>query len=306
MLSKSQLEYILALHEHQNFVKAAAACFVTQPTLSIQLKKAEELLGKPLFDRDTTPLEMTNYGKKLLPSFRQVLDAYQLLNDEIAKLDGSYKASIKLGIIPTIADYLIPKLYSQWKKELEGVHLEIKELKTEQLITAIEERQIDIGILAGPLNTTSFETQILYHEAIYIYSPLTKSKNISLDELSQLKPWLLAHGNCLRTQMMNFCNLNQLASEDWNYEGGSLSILLHMVNQQGGYTLLPEHYIDLLQLEKTTIKQIKDQQPARQIIAIENYKNAKKPYLQQLKRQVQHIMNTHSPKVIQQMTILPY
>ena len=307
MLSKSQLEYILALHEYKNFVKASEACFVTQPTLSMQLKKAEVLLGNALFDRDKNPVEMTSYGKKLLPYFRQVLESYQLLSDEVARIKGTYKAEIRLGVIPTIADYLVPTFYNKWRSELAGVHLEIIELKSEDLIQALEERKIDLGILAGPILNSSSNAQILFNEAIKIYAPQVAASELTISELEHLKPWLLSQGNCLRTQMMNFCNLDsQQTTDDWSYEGGSLSILLQMVDQQGGYTLIPENYIALLKLPPTAIKSIKNHQPARQIIAIENNRNTKKNHLDQLKRIIQHEMNQKTSVDNTKMTLLPW
>lgn len=307
MLSKSQLEYILALHEYKNFVKASEACFVTQPTLSMQLKKVEVLLGNALFDRDKNPVEMTSYGKKLLPYFRQVLDSYQQLSDEVARIKGTYKAEIRIGIIPTIAEYLVPTLYNKWRNELVGVHLEIMELKSEDLIQALEERKIDLGILAGPILNPSSNAQILFNEAIKIYAPKVAASELSISELEHLKPWLLSQGNCLRTQMMNFCNLDtQQTTDDWSYEGGSLSILLQMVDQQGGYTLIPENYIALLKLPPTAIKSIKNHQPARQIIAIENTRNTKKNHLDQLKRIIQHEMNQKTSVEPSKVTLLPW
>lgn len=307
MLSKTQIEYIITLHEQQSFIKAAEICFVTQPTLSMQIKKAEEQLGKALFDRDHSPITLTSFGKQLLPYFRQIIDAYTILSDEIAKMDGSYKAEIKLGIIPTISDYLIPLFYQTWKKELKGVHLEIIELKSEDLIDALEDRKIDIGILAGPVVDSSINTQILYNEEIYVYSPNISSKTITIDSLANQKPWLLAQGNCLRTQMMNFCNLDSnQTDDDWNYSGGSLSILLQMVDQQGGYTLVPENYLTLLNLESNALKRFQNHNPARQIVAIENTRNAKKEYLSLLKRSIQHKMNKKPTKDVNKLNILPW
>lgn len=307
MLSKTQIEYIITLHEQQSFVKAAEICFVTQPTLSMQIKKTEEQLGKALFDRDHSPITLTSFGKQLLPYFRQIIEAYTILSDEIAKMDGSYKAEIKLGIIPTISDYLIPLFYQTWKKELKGVHLEIIELKSEDLIDALKDRKIDIGILAGPVVESSINTQILYNEEIYVYAPNISSITITIDSLANQKPWLLAQGNCLRSQMMNFCNVDSTKTDDdWNYSGGSLSILLQMVDQQGGYTLVPENYTNLLKLNSNALKRFQNHNPARQIIAIENPKNAKKEYLSLLKRSIQHKMNKKPTQDVNKLNILPW
>jgi LysR family hydrogen peroxide-inducible transcriptional activator len=164
-----------------------------------------------------------------------------------------------------------------------------------------------MGILAGPILSTTIQTQILYNETIAIYAPQVSTNTLTIEELENLKPWLLSQGNCLRTQMMNFCNLNSSQNDDdWSYAGGSLSILLQMVDQQGGYTLVPENYISLLNLNSKAIKPINGHQPARQIISIENHRNTKKQYLEVIKRTIQHEMNLNNDLANGNITLLPW
>ena len=288
MITFTQIQYVLALLEHKNFQRAADACFVTQPTLSMQIKKAEDEIGSQIFDRDYNPIQLTKFGERVIPYMRAIQDNVNELDVLIQKSKGLYKAEIRMGIIPTIADYLVPELYANWLEELGDVHLEIIELKSEQIIEHLEHRKIDIGIMAGPYEGNFLNEQILFNEEILIYVPSLSKDSVTEFELSQLKPWLLSEGNCLRTQMMNFCNLKEDAKKDWSYEGGSLSLLLRMVDQQGGYTLLPSCYTKLLDISKNKVKHLEGHKAARQIVAIHHKRSSKITVLNKLVSGIQH------------------
>jgi LysR family hydrogen peroxide-inducible transcriptional activator len=288
MITHTQIKYILSLHEHKNFQRAAESCFVTQPTLSMQIKKAEEILGHTVFDRDYSPVQLTDFGRTILPVLHSIQSAFDELEVEFKKSRGTYKAEIKIGIIPTVAEYLIPQMYAIWKSELLDVRLEIHELKSEHLIEELENRTIDFGILAGPYDKDTLSQQILFNEEILIYTPEETGEVISMERISELKPWLLSEGNCLRTQMINFCNLKEEAKYDWNYEGGSMGLLLRMVDQEGGYTLIPKNFIDLLKVERKHVKSIKGNTAARQIIGLFNKRTSKSQAIQTLIKSIQH------------------
>lgn len=288
MLSNAQIQYILALLEYKNFQKASNACYVTQPTLSMQVKKAEETLGHKIIDRDTNPISLTPFGEQIYPYLQQINDNYEALSTTLQKIEGTYKAEIRIGIIPTIAGYLVPELYAEWQKEIGNVRLEIKELKSEQIIEALESKSVDLGIMAGPVTDLKFKHQVLFNEEILIYAPKIKDSSISVEQLEHEKPWLLSQGNCLRTQMINFCNLSEVPKDEWSYEGGSLNILLKMVEQEGGYTLVPENFLKYLSLPKKDFKSIPNHIPVRQIVGLHMGRNSKKEYINQIMRTIQH------------------
>ncbi len=276
MISPTQLNYIFALLKHRNFQRAAEACHVTQPTLSMQLKKVEETIGYKIFDRDTLPITLTSEGERLLPVLIELQDRYEMLEIEVQKLRGNYKEEIRIGMLPTISNYLIPELYSKWKEELEEINLDIIELTTTEILEAMRERTIDAGILAGPLEEFSFAEHILYNEEVLVYAPYIKEKEIEKEDLDTEHPWLLGEGNCLRAQMIHFCNLSKTHKSGWNYEGGNLHLLTKMVKQEGGYTLIPDNYRSILNLEQKDIKQIKGHTPYRQIVGIHLKSNTKR------------------------------
>lgn len=289
MISEAQIKYILAVHREANFKRAAEQSFVTQPTLSMQIKKAEEILGAVIFNRDTYPVQLSAFGKEILPFLLEVENTYDSLTNFLLKKEGNFKEEIVLGIIPTVSNYLVPDLYNFWKEILPNINLKLKEFTSEKLVEAVKNKQIDAGIMAGPLGETNFISTLLYTEKIEVYAPQIKSKIIRKEELISLHPWLLSKGNCLRTQMVNFCEIKKNAANDWDYEGGNMQILINMAKNKGGYTLLPEYFVKVNQDLNKDIKQFEVKQPARSVIGFHLARNSKSANLNLLfKRIKQH------------------
>jgi len=305
MISPVQLSYIFALLKHKNFQRAADACHVTQPTLSMQLKKAEEALGYKIINRDTNPISLTDAGKKLYPTLSAIQMAYDELEVQVQKLKGTYKSEIRIGIIPTISNYLVPELYAKWQDQIGDVHLDISELTSPNLLAALKEKSIDFGIMAGPVDDASLDQQILYNEEVFIYAPTLKGKEINLEQLENERPWLLSEGNCLRTQMINFCKLDNAKKSEWNYEGGNLHLLTKMVEQEGGYTLIPSYYLPHLNLNFQHIKRITDHTPIRQIIGLHLKRNTKKEDIVKIMRIIQRSKNVGQKK-LENVELLPW
>ena len=287
MLSIQQMQYIVALSEEQQFQKASERCFVTQPNLSMQIKKAEEELGHLIFDRSNSPLKLTNFGTDLLPILREILsenEKIKLLKD---RKSNHFVEEIRIGIIPTIAHFLVPAMFGIWQKELENAKLSIEELKTTELIDALERKEIDLAILAGPHYDSRLRTIPLFNEEILIYCPTIHGLEISLEELQNLHPWLLSKGNCLRTQMIHFCKLNDGISDAWNYQGGNIELLTKMVDQNGGYTLVPENV--KLEGKSENLKHLTSSLgvPAREIIGLYPERSIKKENVERILREIQ-------------------
>ncbi|MFM6945673.1 MAG: LysR family transcriptional regulator [Flavobacteriales bacterium] len=283
------MNYIVILSEELQFQRASERCFVTQPTLSMQIKKAEDTLGYTIFDRDAQPLQLTPAGKRLLPIIREILAETEKIKYLSEQLKGNVKEEIRIGIIPTIATYLLPDLFSTWVRDFTNVRLKIKELKTTENIEALDRKELDLAIIAGPYHDPRLQTIPLYLEEICIYCPQLKTDTIHLEEIQKMHPWLLNQGNCLRTQMLHFCQLNaEQTIADWDYEGGNLPLLLEMVDQQGGYTLIPEHF-KLKTAQKTGIKKLAEPfaAPAREIIALTPNRSMKTENIKALIRSIQ-------------------
>lgn len=293
MISIQQMHYIIVLSEELQFQRASDRCYVTQPTLSMQIKKAEDVLGNLIFDRSFNPITLTTFGKDVVDVIREILienDRLKLLKN---RYQDNYKEEIRLGIIPTVAAYLIPTMFQVWKRNMGQVNLAIEEVTTELLLDKLEKNEIDIAIFAGPHAALKFRTIPLYTEEILIYCPNLKGKKVSIDLLQQHDPWLLSKGNCLRTQMIEFCQLtDNLPHGKWNYQGGNLKLLMEMVDKEGGYTLIPEN-LSISDKRKKSLVQIttKFGSPAREIIAVFSKRTLKIKGVERLIRDVQHEFN---------------
>ncbi|MBI1837225.1 MAG: LysR family transcriptional regulator [Flavobacteriia bacterium] len=294
------MNYILTLNDTRHFQRASELCFVTQPTLSMQIKKAEEDLGYLIFDRSTNPLALTNFGAELIPIIREITNDISKIEVLTQTMKGSFIEKIRLGIIPTIASFLVSDLFKIWKDLLPNAQVIIQELKTEDLLIALEKKELDLGILAGPVTENHLRTIPLFREEIKAYIPSYKGLEITTDELAENHPWLLSKGNCLRTQMVHFCGIQNETKESWNYEGGNLELLIRMVNENGGYTLIPREVERLLNMDATNSKRIissiNKEIPAREIIAVSPNKTSKWESIEKIIRSCQLRYNSENNK----------
>lgn len=292
-ITPQQINYIIELNNERNFQRASEKCFVTQPTLSMQIKKVEDLLGFTVFERSRVPVEPTKKGEQLIEILKDVQVEYSRINRLVQKMQGNQTELLHIAVIPTISAYLISDIFKTVRKELPHLQLSIHELKSEELIVAMEENRYDVGIMAGPHTSRRMRTIPLFQEEIKIYYPRGKNELVAPEEITDEQPWLLSKGNCLRTQMVNFCKLGTGDSDSqWNYEGGNMEILTKMVDLNGGYTLVPEYY----QLQTTSLKRMYDPNtkefPARQIIGIVPNKLSKKESVDALLKIIQLHYNT--------------
>jgi LysR family hydrogen peroxide-inducible transcriptional activator len=282
-LSQQQINYILSLLEHKNFGKAADACFVTQPTLSMQIKKAEDTLGYKIFDRNRNPIELTTFGQKLVPILFEMQVEYEKIYRLAKASEGKLVDEIKIGIIPTIASYLVPLLFENKHLFSNQFKWAIIELKSEEILEQLSHKKIDLGIMAGPVEQENLHITHLYNEEILMYTSDNKRDKIHISEIKDKQPWLLNGGNCLRTQMIHFCKLAESSESAWNYEGGNLEMLIKMVDMNDGYTLIPDFYHKKYKLNEEKIKHIyaDDQKrfPARNVIGLSSLKNSKNKHI---------------------------
>jgi LysR family hydrogen peroxide-inducible transcriptional activator len=294
MVSLVQIDYILALMEEKNFQRAAEKCFVTQPTLSIQLKKAEQILGGKLFDRDVNPLQGTPFLDKIIPYLLQIKQDVEQLDKQIKSDKYVVKETIRIGIIPTVAHYLIPAIYGFLLDEFSEYEFILEEIKTNDLLESLQMRKLDLAILAEPFDVQQFQLQKLYVEEIFFYMKTPRKLN-SINDLKEDKAWLLSEGNCLRTQLINFCELSKNTSNSWNYEGGSIDVLIKMVDLYGGYTAFPSNY-SKKNIDADKLSQIKEVAPARSIVACFNKRNSKQAVFKKLFYFLQEKYKTNEPK----------
>ncbi len=239
-----QLEYVIAVDTHKSFTKASEHCFVTQPTLSMQIKKLEEELGVLLFDRNSKPVCPTEAGKLIIAQARKVVNAATRINEIIAELRDELPKNLHLATIPTIAPYLMPSLLEVRNKNFPQIALRIDESITEEIVHQIRHNQIDFGILATPLDEEGLIEHPLYYEPFVAYfhkdHPLLQKKQINSKDISVNDMWLLTDGHCFRDQVLNFCGHGARPNKTGlSYTTGSLESIIRLINSSGGYTLLP-------------------------------------------------------------------
>lgn len=245
--SLTQLEYVIAVHKHGHFAKAAEACGVTQPTLSMQIQKLESELGVVIFDRSKKPILLTDIGKKLIEQMQSVLfEAKKIEGIVKSGLSGRLGGDLTVGVIPTVAPYLLPRLLPVLERDYAGIDLRILELQTHRIVEALNTDEIDVGILATPLHLPKIIEYALYYEPFSVLCKkdheLGRQKKVSYSALKLDDIWLLEEGHCLRHQVLDVCSIKQARTQKrrFRFESGSLETLKSLIESYGGYTLLPQ------------------------------------------------------------------
>lgn len=244
-MTLQQLHYIVAIEETGQFSRAATACHVTQPTLTTMVRKLEDELGVTLFDRRSTPIRPTTDGVALLAQARVVLREAAQMKALVKELRTGTSGTYRIGIIPTLAPYLLPLFLARFADEHPHAKLVIDEQRTSRILAGLRSGGLDIGILAGPLNDDDLETITLFREPFLAYlpagHPLLKQRRIDRKDLRKAPLWVLSEGHCLRDQTLGICQHPSSAGhENIVYSTGSIETLKRMVNSGSGLTLVPE------------------------------------------------------------------
>lgn len=287
-----QLEYIVAVDTYRSFVSAADKCFVTQPTLSMQVQKLEEFLNVKIFDRSKQPVIPTEVGSQIIAQARIVLQENKKIKEIISSQQQDVIGELKIGIIPTIAPYLLPEVIAAMLEKYPDLKLLIWEYTTEDIIHHLKTGVIDCGILATPLVDANISETPLYYENFVSYisknSKLYKKKTIDADDLEDENIWLLNEGHCMRTQVLNICRStknNRLQS--LTYNTGSVETLIRMVDVNDGATLLPELALaDLNAKQLNKVRYFKTPEPVREISLVTHKNFIKKRMLNALKEEI--------------------
>jgi LysR family hydrogen peroxide-inducible transcriptional activator len=291
----NQLEYIIAVDRYKNFSRAADACHITQATLSAMVKKLEEELDINIFDRKTNPISTTDAGQIIIDAAKKVLIQVQLLSDKAKNIKGKIAGRIRIGIIPTIAGSLLPKIIMPIMEKYPDLELEIHEITTQNIVKQLTTGQIDIGILATPLNIEELEENILYYEALMVYGNFEEDKQyIMPEEIREHKIWLLEEGNCLRDQFIKLCHLkkNNQLPHNLKFEASSFESLLCMVDNFSGLTLIPELYYQTLSEEKKKkVRNFKSPVPVREVSLVFYPPYAKHKIIEVLTAEIKGIVN---------------
>ncbi len=273
-MTLTQLSYVVAVDKFKNFGLAAESCKITQPTLSMQIQKLEEQVGVSFFDRSQHPIKTTKIGESLISQARIILNEAQRFHEIISDEKGEAKGEIDIGIIPTLAPYLLPLFIRNFSDKNSQLQIRVHELQTHEIIEKLEQNKIDIGLLVTPLEIENIVTHPLFYEPFLIYtsdkSQIYKKNKIQQTDLNSNELWLLTEGHCFRDQTLAVCKNRKKVSEDGRhvkFESGSIETLMSMVDEEDGFTLIPQLATRRFQGSKK-IKEFVDPVPHREVSLI--------------------------------------
>ncbi len=259
-----ELEYLTAVDEEKNFNRAAERCFVSQPTLSGQLKKLELELGVKLIERNTRHVAMTDVGAEVSAQARKVLSEIKKIHEITQRYEDPMAGELNVGLIPTVAPYLLPEIIPQLKKQFPKLMLWLHEYQTHVLLDMLKKSVLDVLILALPVDTNEFEEITLFNEPFWLAAPanqsLSNKRIIDLNSLNEQEMLLLEEGHCLRGQALEVCFVAG-ARESRAFRATSLETLRYMVSEGLGMTLMPELAVPKKRLKTDPIQYIPFKKP---------------------------------------------
>ncbi|MEB8344468.1 LysR substrate-binding domain-containing protein [Flavobacteriaceae bacterium KMM 6898] len=270
----TQLQYVLAVAEYQNFTLAAEKSFVTQPTLSMQVQKLEDELDILIFDRSKKPISVTEVGQKIVSQAKNIVNEANRIKDIVDQEKGFIGGEYTLGIIPTIMPTLLPMFLKTFIKKYPKVNLIIKEQNTDSLIRNIQDGHLDAAIAATPLEVEYIKERPLYYEPFVGYVPpnnkLHKLVKLNPEDLDINEVLLLRDGHCFRDGIINLCKSTKSFEDDhFQLQSGSFETLVNLSNEGLGMTLLP--YLNTLELDdkkKLNLRHFNSPSPAREVSLI--------------------------------------
>lgn len=293
-MTLTQLQYTLAVAEEGNFTQAAEKCFVTQPTLSMQVQKLEEELAVKLFNRSTKPISLTTIGEKIIEQAKIILKEARRMDDIVSMERGIVGGNFRLGIIPTIMPTLLPLFLNTFIKKFPKVNLKIEELNTAAIVEELKNGKLDAGIAASPLEDSKIIEKPLYYEPFVGYipqtHPLSKLKSLNPSDLEKMDILVLEDGHCFREHVLKLCQTPN-PTNSFNLKSGSFETLIHLANDGLGMTLLP--YLQTRNLSpknKENLRPFESPEPAREISLIYSKSQLKLPVIESLAVTIEGIM----------------
>ncbi|EON75142.1 Hydrogen peroxide-inducible genes activator [Lunatimonas lonarensis] len=293
-----QLEYIIAVDRYRHFGQAADACFVTQPTLSAQVSKLEKELGVIFFDRSKMPVIPTEMGEVLIAQARKVVAESKAIYETVAQLKGEVGGILKLGIIPTLAPYLLPMFIKGFIRKYPNVKLQVQELVTEDILKRLKTDELDLGIVVTPLGESGILEKPIFYEKFYAYlsvnHPQLRKERVRIVDILGEDLWVLQQGHCFRDQVLALCDPSKFQRMNFQYESGSLEGLKNLVNRYEGITLLPElATLGLSEEEKSRVRPFEGEQPVREVSLVLTRNYLKKKQVELLYKEIAEAIPRH-------------
>ena len=297
MITLTQLEYIVAVDEYRHFATAADKCFVTQPTLSLQIKKLEDDLGVIIFDRSRQPVVPTDIGYKLIEQARTVLASTQRIKEIINEEKQEVAGTLKIGIIPTLAPYLLPIFIGDYIRRYPGVQVEVEELVSEEIIKRLKKDMLDVGIFVTPFHDEKIVERPVFYEEMLVYAhpdhELLKKKDVEIQDIATPEIWMLGDGHCFRDQVVNLCDMHETQHKNlpFEFESNSLETLMKIVDREGGFTLIPELATqDMTEEKKKQVRSFTTYTPLREVSVIYSRHYAKQRLIDLLCEDIKRVV----------------
>lgn len=306
-----QLEYIIAVDAYRSFVLAAEKTFVTQPTLSMQIQKLERSLDVKIFDRSKQPVIPTEIGKKIIQQARHIIAESQKVKEIVHQSKDEMEGELRIGIIPTVAPYLLPKVLGSFIKKYPRVEVNVWEYTTDKILQSLANGLLDCGILATPVGADTVLETPLYYENFIAYlcesSPLLMQKQVSANDVLGDKLWLLTEGHCMRNQVLNICQRKRSmqGKKNLEYNTGSVETLKRMVDTNAGITILPELALnDFSDEEMERVRYFHAPEPVREISLVTDRNFLKRRMITAFCKEIKgavppHLLNPRKKEIVQ-------
>lgn len=270
-MTLQQLEYIVAVYRTRHFVKAAEACGVTQPTLSAMIQKLEAELDVKLFERSSQQVVPTPIGKVVVEQAWKVLNRARKIKDIVAEEKKALTGTFRLGILPTIAPYLLPRFFPRLMRENSSLEIRVVEMKTADIRRSIDRGEIDAAVMVDTGDLDDYALTTLFYEQFLAYvSPsdqLSAKKSIKTSDLSNELLWLLDEGHCFRDQLVKYCQLKAAKTSQSAYSLGSIETFMRIVENGQGMTFIPElATMQLTPTQKELVRPFAIPIPTREVV----------------------------------------
>lgn len=290
-MTLQQLEYILAVNQFRHFAKAAEYCRVTQPTLSAMIQKLEEELDTRIFDRSQQPVCPTPVGILIIEQAQKILVQANRIKNIIEEEKHSLTGTFKLGILPTVAPYLLPRFFPQLMKKYPDLDIRVIEMKTNDIKKALQTGEIDAGIVASLAGMEELQQTPLFYEQFFAYvsreDALFNNEVIRTSDLNGEQLWLLDEGHCFRDQLVRFCQMKSARASQLAYHLGSMETFMRMVESGKGVTFIPElAVLQLGDIQKELVRPFAIPCPTRQIVMLTNKNFIRHTLLEALTKEI--------------------
>ncbi|MCS6988574.1 MAG: LysR substrate-binding domain-containing protein [Chloroherpetonaceae bacterium] len=306
-----QFQYVLAVVDLKNFEAAAEKCFVTQSTLSTMIARFEEEIGIKIFNRKTKPVSLTHEGEQIVERLRIVAKEVEAFKTFVQELKGEMEGEIRVGIIPTLAPYLLPLFLLKFTSAFPKLKVVVTEITTAEIVATLKNRSLDIGILATPLHDDSLVELDLFYEPFLVYDCASekRKKTVSPEELDYAKLWLMEDEHCLAAQVKRICDLSHKKAEkkaNLEFRAASIDSLLKITKANRGATIIPYlASLDLRDEDKRNLVPFANPVPARRISLVAHQHFVKKKLLKELQRIVQESVSGAIPTSKEKKVVKP-